>query len=389
MELIYDNASSPEEKFRSSWTLWETFDQASMAAPARLWLDKAAQVFPAPVVHLELAWDQTFRLKDSILGRSLWGLTNGPWLDTSDARKARLLRQRLFLGTKSLVESGGDDYVSTVILDRDDLWVGTWNGALIRWSLTAKTAELIRQPDSTVTPIKSLTATAWFVYAFQDQNFLRYSKVTGSWRSFPYPPGWTGLRIQGVVADSEESLWVAYLGQGLWRWERGQWTLIDDQGAGPFLNALASDGQGGFWVGTKDRGLWSWKDGIWSPVSAEGQAGPFNISVIEPRQDYQAWAVGTWGEGAWRLEQNRLVPVSRGSEYVTAAAWSGLELVWGFLDEGIAAEISGEKITLGPLDGLPSGGVSALVVWEGRWIWGNNGQGLGWWSEYENPEIHR
>lgn len=382
LQAVFRAGGSTEEAYRAAWHLWLVYREAALPADARAWLDSAEALRPGPVTSLERAWDQLFRLGDAWGARGLWAALPNSWVG-DDARKARLLRQRLFLGTQSLSPAGADGYVSTLAVDRDDVWAGTWNGAVVRWSLSTGALDLILAPGPTVAPIKLLKVTGWFVYAFQDQSLLRYSKVTGTWRTFAYPAGWTGLRAQAAVADGQESLWVAYLGQGLWHWDRGEWTLVDDGGGGPFLNALASDENGGFWIGTKDRGLWSWKGGVWSSVP-----GPSNISLIEPSPDGSRWAVGTWGEGTWVLEQGRLTPESRGNEYVVGAAWSGTDLVWGTLDEGLILS-GGTAASVGPLDGLPPGGISALVTWGGRWIWGTTGQGLGWWSEHENPALLR
>jgi hypothetical protein len=271
-------------------------------------------------------------------------------------------------------------------LDRDDLWAATWNGAVVRWSLVTDEIDVLLPHAPTVSPIKALVATAWFLYAFQDQSLLRYSKVTGSWRTFPYPPGWTGLRVQGVVAEGEERLWVAGLGQGLWRWDQGTWTLIDEGGGGPFLNAMAR-GEGGFWIGTKDRGLWSWNQGVWSPVAAN-DAGPVNVSVIEPDPQGGRWFVGTWGEGSWILSEGLLTRWSSEPEYITSAAWTSQGPLWSALDVGLVRGTGPQREVWGPVDGVSAGG-AALVVWEGRWVWGTSGQGWGWWSEYENPALLR
>jgi len=387
LEQAFHGAGYPEEAFRAAWHLWLVYRQAALPVEARQWLDRAHALRPGPVTGLERAWDQAFRLQDLWGARSLAAGLKGPWAPDDD-RKARILRQKLFLGSLSLAEAGADGYVSTLALDRDDLWIGTWNGAVVRWSLTTETLDLLLAPGKIVAPVKLLEATGWFVYAFQDQALLRYSKVTGTWRTFTYPPGWTGLRVQGAVADGQESLWVAYLGQGLWHWDRGEWTLVDGGGGGPFLNALAADGNGGFWIGTKDRGLWSWKAGVWSKVNADGQA-PVNISVVESSPSGDSWAVGTWGEGTWLLAGGVLHPVSGGSEFVVGGAWTDDGPLWGTLDEGLVAGTGSQRQTLGPLDGIPPGGVSAVVSWQGRWIWGTAGQGLGWWSEHENTALLR
>ena len=387
LEQAFHGAANSDEAFRAAWHLWLLYRQAALPAEAREWLDRADALRPGAVTRLERAWDQVFRLRDLWGARSLGEGLEGPWTPDHD-RKARLLRQKLFLGSLSLSDAGADGYVSTLALDRDDLWIGTWNGAVVRWSLTTDTADLLLTPVKLVAPVKLLEATGWFVYAFQDQTLQRYSKVTGAWRTFYYPAGWTGLRVQGVVADGQESLWVAYLGQGLWHWDRGEWTLVDGGGGGPFLNALAADGTGGFWIGTKDRGLWSWKAGAWTKVDALGPA-PVNISVLEPSPSGDAWAVGTWGEGTWLLEGGRLRPVSGGREFVVGAAWTDDGPLWGTLDEGLVSGTGSARRTLGPLDGIPPGGVSAVVSWQGRWIWGTAGQGLGWWSEHENTALLR
>ncbi len=372
--------SSGDEAFRAAWRLWLIDTSAGLSDAARGWLDRACELRPNAELALERAWDQAFRLHDLWGARALWA--EAATAQPSNDRKYRLLRQKLFSGSQSLVPIGADDYVSSLELDRDDLWAATWDGAVVRWSLVTGDVELMRPAGDVVSPIRFLAVTGWFVYAFQDKALLRYSKVAGSWRSFPYPAGWNGLRIQGAVADGQESLWVGHLGEGLWRWERGEWKLVDAGGGGPFINALASDGQGGLWIGTKDRGLWSWSDGVWTPVPSENGA-PSNITVIEPSEG--VWAVGTWGEGAWLLKNGVLRRAEgNGNEYITAAAWSSGVPIWGTLDQGVFS--SGRR--LGPLDGVPAG-VSALVAWQGRWLWGTAGQGLGWWSEDENSALSR
>lgn len=387
LELIH-RFGSPEEAHRAAWSLYRVYTQAELRDPARTWLDRAHELHPSAVTGLERAWDQAFRLQDLAGARGLWRPTEAP-LAEDRVTKARLLRRKLYGGVLSLASVGADDFLSSAALDRDDLWGATWNGAVVRWSLATDQLDLILPSDTLVAPIKLLVTTGWFVYAFQDQALLRYSKVTGTWRSFSYPPGWVGLRVQAAVAEGEETLWVAHLGQGLWRWSQGQWSLIDEAGGGPFLNALASDGQGGFLVGTKDRGLWRWIEGNWSRIVPEQGVSPTNVSVIQPNQVGDQWLVGTWGEGTWLLSQGVLSRWSSEPDYVTAAAWAAGAPLWGSLDQGIVQGRGESRTVLGPREGLASASISGLVTWEGRWIWGTMGQGWEWWSEHENSAILR
>lgn len=386
LETVFRNTTEKEERFRAAWHLWLIYRKAGLADRGRPWLDTAYALDPVGLLGLERLWDQVFRLGDLGGARALWPSEGFSSLTAEDGRKATLLRQKLFLGRQSFSASGGDDFVATLALDRDDLWAGTWNGSVSRWSMVTGEVSTLLTPAQ-VSPVNRLLVTDWFVYAFQDQALMRYSKVTGSWRALPYPPGWTGLRVTGAVVEAEESLTVAYLGMGLWRWDRGTWTSLDAEGGGPFVTALAEDGKGAYLVGTKDRGLWRWDAGVWTPVN--GTSGPRNISVLVREPETDRWAVGTWGEGTWVLGSSGLTPLSGGKEYVTGAAWTPEGPLWGTIDDGLVRGAGREREVLGPADGLPAGGVSALVVWQGRWIWGSTGQGIGWWSEHENPALLR
>lgn len=386
LKALYE-ASTGEEKLRAAWALWRLHSRAGLGVEARQWLDRVVDLDArSPVVSLERIWDQNFRLHDAQGARSLWPPNGWSGLAPDDALKAGLLRQRLFLGVAGLTDAGSDGYVSALALDQDDLWVGTWNGSVVRWSLVTGELTSILTP-ARVAPVTRLIVTGWFVYAFQDQGLLRYSKVTGAWRTFPYPPGWTGLRITGALSHGEDSLTVSYLGQGLWRWDKGDWTALDGAGGGPFITALADLG-GGFLVGTKDRGLWTWDQGQWNPVVVKGGVTPTNISVLAPSGS-GLWAVGTWGEGTWLFDGRILAPLSQAGEFVTSVAWTQGAPLWGLLDLGLRWNPPGSVETLGPRDGLPPGGVTTLATWNGRWLWGTSGQGVGWWSEHENSEIPR
>lgn len=372
---------SPEEKQRASWLLYRRLTEAGFPSEARFWLDQTGLLSVAPIVSLEQAWDDFFRLREPIRARQRWTSVRTP-LPAESQAKASLLRQKLFAHSRPL-GSGVDDYVSSVWQDGDDLWAATWNGAVVRWSLATDQSDVVLSSDQ-VAPIHFLTGSRWFVYAFQDQNLLRYSKVTGEWRTIPYPQGWTGLRVQGAVVE-DDAVWVGYLGQGIWKWADDRWTLVDGGGGGPFINVLVSaGGREAFWVGTKDRGLWHWQAGVWTFFE-----GPTNVSVVVPHPGERRWLVGTWGEGTWLLEEETLTRWSLEPDYVTSAAWWGLEPIWGALDVGLVKGRGEARSVLDARAGIPPGAMTGLIVWEGRWIWGTSGQGWAWWSEHENPAVFR
>lgn len=383
LQTIVRNPLDRDEELRAAWRLRLIYATAGLGADSRTWLDRASELAPqSGWLRLERLWDQAFRLGDLWGARGLWPAEGWSGLDEADQAKARLLRAKLFLGADPVPAGVGPAAVSALALDRDDLWTATWTGAVWRTSLVSGEQTVLLTP-SQVAPVVKLAVTGWFVYAFQDQALMRYSKVTGVWRSFPYPAGWTGLRITGAVPTGQETVVIGYLGQGLWRFDAGQWSALDTEGPGPFVTALAADGTGGWAVGTKDRGLWWGGEGHWQPAPG----GPVNVSALA-LGEAGTWAVGSWGEGRWLWSPGGWVRLS-GDDFVPDVVWTGGAPLWAVLDRGLVWGDRELRAELGPRDGLPGGGVTVVEAWQDRWIWGTMGQGVAWWGEHEDSTVHR
>jgi len=384
LQLLYSRTSDSNEKFWAAFLLERFYLDAGLTEQARQWRSRALLLRSCDFLLLDELWYLGMIEKDHKAASRLWRQT--PLLELGDARdrsRLALLRQTLFLSKLDLISQGLDPYVSTLALDRDDLWIGTWNGGLARLSLITGEWLVLEKPKSQIAPVRLLKVTRWFVYVFKEKGFSRYSKVTWGWKDFTYPPDWSGLRIQSVSVQDEEKLWVAHLGQGLWSWDAGQWSPANEGGVSLFVNSVVLDAQGRQLVGTQDRGLWIRDQGVWSPV----KDGPTNISAIALSPTGDLWAVGTWGEGLW-LVRNQIWQRLTRTDFVTGIDWNGESPWWGTVDQGLLHG-SQQLSALGVRDGLQDVGVTAVVTRAGKLYWGTMGQSIGVWSENDDPLVYR
>ncbi|MEI8092936.1 MAG: hypothetical protein WCG80_01865 [Spirochaetales bacterium] len=389
LQARYEQSTDALEKFWAAFYLERAHTDSGLWDSARFWRARAQILVKCDFLALDEIWDLAMIQKNAVEAKEAWRQLRPVYLPLQgDQSRAALLRQSLFLGQIDLRPQGVDPFVSTLALDQDDLWLGTWNGGLVRRSLATGEWLVLDKPKSQIAPVRLVRVSRFFVYVFKEKSFSRYSKVTLGWKEFPYPPDWPGLRIQDVWVEEDEKFWVAHLGQGLWSWTAGQWQAVVGSNAPQFVNAVVSDGQGGLWVGSRDNGLWHWQKDLWSPVSG----GPTNVSAMLAPGDGKRtslWAVGSWGQGLWLFDGRGWNLVSGGREFVTAIDWNGTDPWWGTLDEGLWHGQRFPLQHLGIADGIPDAGISALVSRAGRLYWGTTGQSVGVWSEDDDPMVYR
>jgi len=384
LQVLYSQTLDSTEKFWSAFLLERFYLDAGLPAQARQWRSRALLLRSCDFLLLDELWYLAMIQRDQKAAAILWRRNSSLQLsDARDRSRLALLRQTLFLSKIDLPSQGLDSYVSTLSLDLDDLWIGTWNGGLARLSLVSGEWLVLERPKTQVSPLRLIKVTRWFVYAFKEKGFSRYSKVTRGWKDFTYPPNWSGLRIQSVSVQDEEKLWVAHLGQGLWCWDSGQWSPANEAGVSLFVNSVVLDARGRQLVGTQDNGFWIRDSGEWTEV----KNGPTNISAITPSPSGDTWAIGTWGEGLW-LMRNQTWQRLTTNDFVTGIDWNGENPWWGSVDQGLLHG-SQHLSSLGVRDGLQDAGVTALVTRAGRLYWGTMGQSIGVWSEDDDPLVYR
>jgi len=182
-----------------------------------------------------------------------------------------------------------------------------------------------------------------------------------------------------------ESFWAAHLGRGLWNWNAGTWKDHSDGSPSTYLNALALYGEGVL-AGSQDRGLLLFDGTAWPQLPGTG-SGPANVSALASEPGGRRVAVGSYGEGPWLWDGGKFERLS-GREFVSAVDWAGAEPWWATVDSGLLWGVVPPLQRLSVADGVASG-ITSVVSLAGRVWWGTTGNSLGFWSEYDDPQVYR
>ncbi|NNM67032.1 MAG: hypothetical protein HKM06_03345 [Spirochaetales bacterium] len=373
-------ADSSLEKYWSDYFLFKIYDQAGLYPEASAWLQKAVQDFPNGDDAIQLAWLMLFENTGTrTQALKVYAQARGQKLSQGPQLLKQLVRQKLFYRRFSLEKEGLDENVSFLARDHDDLWLSTWDGGLARYSTATDQWRVWLKPGAEVSPIKYIVVTRWFVYIFRDRILSRLSKLTETWRNFQLPQDWSGLRVQSVVALGENELLIANLGQGLWKWEEGQWTDLSQALPSKFINAIAAAQNGGWWIGTQDLG-----GGYLTQDFSTFQPwenGPKNVTFILTQK--QELYVGSFGEGLWKGTSEELKRVSESPDYVVCGLLvpdSGV--FWGGSFDHGAFSLSKQTVRdYSPDQGFDSTDVTSMTLVGGALWWGSTDHGLGAWYD--------
>ncbi|HTP58691.1 MAG TPA: two-component regulator propeller domain-containing protein, partial [Spirochaetia bacterium] len=148
----------------SPWTFPSCFRVASTAYAAGSY-DAALELYrasvasadagsAAPVQDIELALLRTAELllyheRDASSAQAYFRRVVPANVPPTETPLLRAMRVRLVWGTLTPRDLGlPDGNVSALLVDQDDLWVGTWNGGVARYSVSARHSDSFPTPSS-------------------------------------------------------------------------------------------------------------------------------------------------------------------------------------------------------------------------------------------------
>lgn len=294
-----------------------------------------------------------------------------------------LWRGRLFLSHISAADFGlAGENISALLVDRDDLWAGTWTGGAARRSLPLETSRTF-DPGG---PSQNLRTVNRFRRVPAGIAVVRYGAVelydtrSGLWES------WSGLpadeRLQDIL-HSRGRIYLGTLGRGLWVSRRsgeraGEWTRLNEPGA--FITRLEEAPGNRILIATMDRGVF-----IYDPSEDSWRRPPdawlrrANVTSI---MEYNGLCIGgTYGEGAfaWDTRDDGITRFGEerlGDSYVLATVESDGRIFFGTFGGGVRVWNPGtdEWDALSLADGFLSADASSLAAGAGR-IWAGTLQG--------------
>lgn len=273
--------------------------------------------------------------------------------------------------------------VSALYLDRDDLWIGTWDGGIGRFSLPLGELTVFRESQ------ESLSVES--VYAFMRKGRTLYAAGYGALYQYDMPTSTLEnlvplgpSRINGI-ARFEDSLFISTLMKGVWYEAGGEvWHVFPLPDGTGMINGLAASERCLF-LATAERGLLVY-DGI-DTYGLDRIHPDFtgrNITSLTVRDDWII--IGSYGEGCWLIDriEGGVLHYTRKegfleSDYVLSTAMSEGYAFFGTLGGGVTAfslDKENRRIQLGLEEGLPSRDISALTVYGNSLIAAGLGGGL-------------
>lgn len=295
------------------------------------------------------------------------------------------LSRRLSWGSLSQDKIGlKDANISVIRVDGDDLWIGTWNGGISRYSISRQKATVFETGGESLIPrtVRSIEVTPTRVWIGTYQGLYQYTKSSSNWQK-------TGFFDEKVEAlcDVQGTLYVGTLGGGLWRSRGETWEKIR-QGVlpGQFVNSLAVQDDH-LLIGTLNLGLvmMSLKTGrIFSFDSINPDLRARNVITLLPDNEDTLW-IGTYGEGLYRWErgENKIEHFSKASgeiadDWVLCAVQAESGLYFGTFGGGVSRFVPESDLweRIGLRQGLSALDISSVTYAAPNLFFGTLGAGL-------------
>jgi len=311
-------------------------------------------------------------------------------LPESESLLYRELRMRLLWSVISPARLGLDDAnVSSLKVDGDDLWVGTWNGGVSRYSVSASRADPFPLPAFS----RSIEIADRRVWIGTAEGLAWYGKSSGRWgteEDFQSP---APRKVQ-AVRQAAGSLYVGTLGDGLFRLGDNGWEQVSDGDLpGKFITCIASDpARPRLFIGTMNLGLviYDPQTGEMSTLSETVPAFTSeNIGTVLPDSEGRVW-IGTYGDGlsVWSPGTGTLRHFTKATkeisdDWVLASCETDRALYFGSFGGGVSVYVKETESwkRLGIRDGLASLDIAA-IAWRRPYVFfGTLGAGVSVYEE--------
>ena len=284
-----------------------------------------------------------------------------------------LWRGRLFLSHISAADLGlAGDNISALLVDSDDLWVGTWTGGVSRRSLPLETSHTFDPglPSAALRTVNRFRRIPSGIAVVRYGAVERYNTRSGLWES------WDGLpaaeRLQDIL-QTGRCTYLGTLGGGLWAAEgSGEWKRLAEPGS--FITRLEEASGERILIAAMDRGVF-----IHNPAADSWLRPPderLQNANVTSVTEYNGQIIGgTYGEGAfvWNTRTNDITRFGEerlGDSYVLAVAESEGRIFFGTFGGGVRVWTPGteEWDTVSLDDGFLSADTASLAVGAGS-IW--------------------
>jgi ligand-binding sensor domain-containing protein len=331
-----------------------------------------------------------YQVNDPEQARRYFQRITGRMLPPAEAALYRQLRVRLLWSVLTADSLGlKDSNVSCLRVDGDDLWVGTWNGGVSRYSVSSGASDPFPAPPYT----RSIEIADRRIWIGTTEGLAWYGKVTGRWGADRGPSTDRPSSVQ-VVRAAAGTLYAGTLGDGLLRLGSAGWETVSDGSLpGKFITCIAEDApRGRLLVGTMTVGLviLDLRTGAMSTLADSiPNFTSDNITTILPARDGRIW-IGTYGEGlaVWSPSANTLRRYTRADasiadDWILSSCETDRALYFGSFGGGVSvlSKADGSWRPIGIHDGLSSLDVPAIAWRPPSVFFGTLGAGVSVYNE--------
>lgn len=278
----------------------------------------------------------------------------------------------------------GDDSISTICFDGDDVWIGTWLGGVSRFTRSVERQHLFTTSNSKLVSnlVRDIAITPTRVWTATFEGLSFYSKQLDRWRTIYTVAGLAYQRIKSLLLDGRK-LWVATIAHGVsvLDLDSGRWTTYTRHQGLPDNNVVTlCRTPGSIWVGTVRGGVARYDKGTerWSVFRHGGKGGfPTNNIKAIAFDGSRLW-FGTHGKGVvscsesgdeWKVYTRQNSGLTSDFVYSLAVSPSG-EVWMGTLEGGAVVYDDSRKRwrSFQVKDGLSSNDITT-IAFEGRHVW--------------------
>lgn len=323
-------------------------------------------------LYTRLAAIAFYERRDRVLAAEFLSGVSPERLSAGDARDHQRIRKQLawlILDSDSLGVRDGN--ISALEIDGDDLWIGTWNGGVVRYALSADRMEIFRRGEVSLEANTVRTIKAWKgrVWVGSYKGLYSFSRATALWSEEKIFGGAEPIQVE-VLEEAAGRLYAGTLGKGLYRLKDRSWEQVPALSDG-YVNDLCFY-NGKLAVGTMKRGLLMLnpENGAiesFATLAPDLEAGNITLLLVDAADNL--W-IGTYGRGlyVWQAAEGILRHFSRSQgdipdDWVLAGALAeGGGSYFGTFGGGVVyfASPSARPQFIGLRDGLPSLDISAV-----------------------------
>lgn len=261
------------------------------------------------------------------------------------------------------------------------LWIGTSGGGLSRWENGRITTLGANDGFPAGTDVIALAAdrdgTLWIG---TNKGLVEWKN--GAFKVITETQGLPKQQVRALLLDSQATLWVSSLAEGLFRGVNGRFTRVEREGplAGD-VYCLMEDRDGAIWAGANAGVMWKWSGGSWTRLDPANGLPKANIERLAQSSDGTIW-IGARNGGLYRSDGARFAAVESTDELlsqsVRALAVDREGSIWAGATSGGLHRFAPHVLDFhGGAAGLPPSAVTSIAEDASGALWvGTPGNGI-------------